>query len=146
MAERRQFRRPDLRRRLAAALFAAALAAGGGGPAAAAEPIILEVAAAEICRRLEGLAPVEAGRRFPAEAGRLYCVSRIGGIARPTRVQHTWYRGGEVRFRAAFPVRPPSWRVFSMIRIRPADAGPWRVEISDRDGNVLQTLFFEITS
>lgn len=33
-----------------------------------------------------------------------------------------------------------------MIRIRPAEAGAWRVEISGRGGNILQTLFFEIMS
>jgi hypothetical protein len=122
----------------------AVLAGFPAGRPMAAEPIILEVAAAEVCRAVAGLSPVEPARRFPADIGRVYCLSRIGNIARRTQVQHIWYAGTQERFRISMDVKPPSWRVYSTSRIRPADVGPWRIEIRDREGNVLKTVFFEI--
>jgi hypothetical protein len=136
-------RRP---RRLAAAGFMAALLALSVPEwTSAAEPIILEVSAAAVCRGVRALSPIEPGIRFPADVGSLYCFSRIGNITRSTRVRHIWYRGSEERFRISIPVKPPSWRIYSMIPIDDKDIGLWRVEISDEVGNVLKTIFFEIS-
>jgi hypothetical protein len=133
------------RRLTAAGCTAAALVLAAFGGAHAAEPIILEVAAADVCRGVQNFKAIEPGLHFTADTGRLYCLSRIGNIARSTQVRHKWYREGEERFRISLPVRPPSWHTYSMVHISGADIGRWRVEISDSRGNILKTLFFEIT-
>lgn len=132
--------------RLAAAgCAAAALICGPCGPAQAAEPIFLEVATLEVCRAVQGVTAVEPGSRFSVDVGAVYCLSRIGNVTRAAKVQHVWYAGAEERLRVVMAVKPPSWRIYSMKRIRPQDLGSWRVEITDLESNVLKTIFFEIT-
>jgi hypothetical protein len=106
----------------------------------------MEVAAAQVCTSIDRLQPGDSGTRFPVDVGRLFCFSRISGIRQPTRIQHVWYLDGKERFRKVLPVAPPSWRTFSSKRIRPSDVGPWRIEISDAEGNVMQTLSFAVTA
>jgi hypothetical protein len=123
------------------------LAAAGSSVCAAAsagEPIILEVASAEVCIFVERLKPLEPGRRFPASVGRLYCLSRISNIEKETQVFHVWFKGTAERLRIELPVKPPSWRTYSWKRILPGDAGEWRVDICDAAGNVLKTVAFEV--
>jgi len=109
------------------------------------EPIILEVASAEVCIFVERFKPVEPGRRFPVGVGKLYCLSRISNIQEATEVTHVWYRGTEQRLRIALRVTPPSWRTYSWKRIQPTDVGDWRVDICDASGNVLKTVAFKVT-
>jgi hypothetical protein len=109
------------------------------------EPIILEVASAEVCIFVERLRPVDPGRRFPAGVGKLYCFSRISNIEKETEVHHVWYRGTDKRVDIPLPVKPPSWRTYSWKRIQPADVGEWRIDICDAAGNVLKTITFIIT-
>jgi hypothetical protein len=112
--------------------------------ALAGEPIIMEVASAQVCLFVERLKPVEPGRRFSARAGRLYCLSRISNIETETEIHHIWYRGTEKRLDLTLAVKPPSWRTYSWKRIQPTDVGEWRVDISDAAGNVLKTVVFEV--
>jgi hypothetical protein len=130
------------------ALSALALVTAAGPAASVSalsdEPIILEVASAEVCISVERLKPIEPGRRFSASVGRLYCLSRIGNIEKETQVYHVWYKGAVERSRIALPVNPPSWRTYSWKRILPADVGGWRVDICDAAGNVLKTVPFEV--
>jgi hypothetical protein len=113
--------------------------------ARAADPLIMEVAAVDVCTAVEGYKPVAPGRRFAAEVGKLYCLTRIGSIPRPTRIVHIWYLDGQERMRATLPVKPPSWRTYSWKRISAGDVGNWRVEVTDAAGNVMQAVFFEVT-
>jgi hypothetical protein len=41
-------------------------------------------------------------------------------------------------------LKPPRWSTFSSIQLREADKGPWRVEITDDDENILRILRFSI--
>jgi hypothetical protein len=108
------------------------------------EPIILEVASAEICISVERFKPVEPGRRFPVGVGKLYCFSRISNIQEATEITHVWYKGTQQRLRITLAVKPPSWRTYSWKHIHPADVGEWRVDICDAAGNVLKTVAFEV--
>jgi hypothetical protein len=109
------------------------------------DPAILEVTSAEICLSVERLKPVAPGRHFPPGVGKLYCFSLVAGIKNQTEIHHVWYMGAERRRVVGLAVKPPSWRTYSWKRIRPADAGLWRVDICDAAGNVLKTVAFEIT-
>lgn len=129
----------------AVAVLAAVLLAAPLARARAVDPLIMEVAAVDMCTAVDRFEPVARGKRFSADVGKLYCLTRIGSIARATRVVHVWYFEGQERMRAALPVKPPSWRTYSWKRISESDVGRWRVEITDAAGNVMQAVFFEIT-
>ena len=129
----------------AAWVLAAVMLAAAAAGARAADPLIMEVASADICTAVDRFGPVSPGQRFSADVGRLYCLTRIGSIPRATRVQHVWYLDGRERMRAKLPVKPPSWRTYSWKRISSEDVGLWRVEVTDTEGNVMQAVFFEIT-
>jgi hypothetical protein len=105
---------------------------------------LLEVSRAAISPEIIDLRPVDAGVRFPATVGKLYCFSRISNIEAATRVQHVWYFNNTERARVDLAVNPPSWRTFSSKRILSGEIGRWRIDILDSDGNVLKTLGFDI--
>ena len=88
---------------------------------------------------------VSQGDSFSASVGKLYCYSKIANIDSHTNVVHAWYYGGEQRARVALNVNPPAWRTYSSKIIQDHEIGPWRVEILDQDGNLLETVRFQVT-
>ena len=72
--------------------FAVALALG---LAVAAFPALqeLRVEEAVVCRAVVDRTPQDAGETFPADAGQLYCFSRIVGGSEGTTVTHVWKMG-----------------------------------------------------
>jgi hypothetical protein len=42
-------------------------------------------------------------------------------------------------------INTPRWSTFTSVQLRDADKGPWRVEITDKSGNLMHTLRFSIT-
>ena len=106
---------------------------------------LLEVYKAAICPQIVERQPVEQGVKYPADVGKVYCFSHISNIESTTQIQHVWYYENIERARVALKVQPTSWRTYSSKRIMSSDTGRWRVDILDRDGNVLKTLGFDIT-
>jgi hypothetical protein len=58
---------------------------------------------------------------------------------------HKWYQRDNLVTEKQLTINPPRWSSFTSVQLRDADKGPWRVEISDEDGNLMQTLRFSIT-
>jgi hypothetical protein len=87
---------------------------------------------------------VSQGDSFSASVGKLYCFSKITNIENPTKVVHVWYYGSEQRARVALNVNPPAWRTYSSKIIQAQEIGAWRVEILDQDGNLLETVRFQV--
>ena len=88
--------------------------------------------------------PVDTLSAVPADVGRLFLWTRITGAEDSTSVLHVWHRGEEEVARVELPVRSPDWRTYSTKRILPSWTGPWRVEIRDAAGRVLQTVNFAV--
>ena len=88
---------------------------------------------------------VSEGDSFPASVGKLYCLSRIANIENHTEVVHAWYYGSTERARVNLNVSPPAWRTYSSKIIQDHEVGVWRVEILDTDGNLLETVRFQVT-
>jgi hypothetical protein len=42
-------------------------------------------------------------------------------------------------------LKTPRWSTFSRMRLRNGEKGPWRVEITDEEGNILGVLRFSVT-
>ena len=106
---------------------------------------LLEVSKSAICTGVVDHRPVDPGTQFPADIGRVYCFSRISNIESASSIYHVWYFGNAERARVELAVNPPTWRTYSSKRILPDEIGRWRVDILDREGNVLKTLGFDVT-
>ena len=101
--------------------------------------------AASICTGVADREPVDAGTSFSVATDRLYCFSKIVNITEATEIVHVWYFGETERARVSLGIKPPAWRTYSSKIIQTHEIGPWRVEILDASGNLLETLKFEVT-
>lgn len=82
---------------------------------------------------------------FDVSNGSAYCWSDFDPVAEDSIVYHQWYRNGELVSSLKLAVHPPRWAAYSSLRLRQADVGPWSLNITNRDGDVLKTLRFSIT-
>ncbi|RMG68308.1 MAG: DUF2914 domain-containing protein [Nitrospirae bacterium] len=104
----------------------------------------LEVKEAYIAKAVVELKPVEPSEQFSSDIGRVYCFSRITGAKTNTTVRHLWFYKDRFMAEVELPVKSPDWRTYSSKRILPSWKGPWRVDITDREGLLLKSLHFEI--
>ena len=122
-------------------------AAQAGQDAAAADRAGgVSVAGAVVTTSVEDHMPVDTLSTVPADVGRAFLWTRITGAADSTTVVHVWYRGEEEEARVDLPVHGSDWRTYSTKRILPSWTGPWRVEVRDVDGQVLETVSFTVGS
>jgi len=105
----------------------------------------LEVAAAAISKNVVALEAVDVGNRFPNSTPRLYCFTKVVGASQPTEVVHVWSYSDVERARIPLAVKAASWRTYSSKVIQAHEIGPWRVDVLDTSGNLLETINFEIT-
>ena len=105
----------------------------------------LSIEDAAICTGVADREPVNAGTSFAVSTDRLYCFSKVANITEATEIVHVWYFGETERARVSLGVKPPVWRTYSSKIIQTHEIGPWRVEILDASGNLLQTVKFEVT-
>ena len=105
----------------------------------------LEVVAAAISKNVVGREAMDVGNRFPNSTPRLYCFTKIVGASQPTEVVHVWSYSGVERARVSLAVKAASWRTYSSKAIQAHEIGPWRVDVLDTYGNLLETINFEIT-
>jgi hypothetical protein len=112
-------------------------------PSEASALIAVEYAA--VCRDVVDCEPVDVDTSFPANIGRLYCVTKIVGAVEPTHVSHVWYYRERERARVTLDVRSASWRTYSSKSIMPRETGEWRVDIVGPRNNLLLSLPFAVT-
>ena len=115
-------------------------------PAAGAqEASKVQVVAAAICKNVVDREAVDIGTQFPNSVPRLYCFTKAVSTQIPTEVVHVWSYGDVERARVSLTVNAASWRTYSSKAIQSHEIGPWRVEVLDASGNLLETINFEIT-
>ena len=105
----------------------------------------LEVVAAAISKNVVAREAMDVGNRFSNSTPRLYCFTKIVGASQPTEVVHVWSYSGVERARISLAVKAASWRTYSSKAIQAHEIGPWRVDVLDPSGNLLETISFEIT-
>ncbi len=91
----------------------------------------------------EGL-PVDQTIVFDVSKGSAYCWSNFDPVTKDGFIYHKWYRNGELIYDQKLVVHPPRWAAYSHLRLRKADVGPWRVDITDESGDILKTHRFSI--
>ena len=115
-------------------------------PAAGAqEASEVQVVAAAICKNVVDREAVDIGTQFSNSVSRLYCFTKAVSTQTPTEVVHVWSYGDVERARVSLAVKAASWRTYSSKAIQSHEIGPWRVDVLDTSGNLLETINFEIT-
>ncbi len=110
-------------------------------PSAAAAVELVELVATE---RIEDRRPVGTVEQL-AEGSQVFIYLVAQNREAPSRVRLAWFRND--RFVVADPVRVGTadrWRTWLRRRLRPGDAGAWRVEVQAADGQVLGAADFQV--
>ncbi len=100
---------------------------------------------AVVCEGIENFKPKAPAVVFSISLGEVYCYSSFDPVYETTYIYHKWYKRDKLIFTMRLTLSPPKWASFSRIQIRDADKGPWRVQIEDEKGQVLQTLRFSMS-
>ncbi len=109
---------------------------------AADKPILTS---AVMCEDVQNRQPLNEGVVFSIGAGKVFCYTVFDAVPENTFITHNWYNRDNLSTKIKLPLQPPRWTTFSAIQLRESDKGPWRVEITDSEGRVLQILRFSVT-
>jgi len=104
----------------------------------------IQVVAAAICKDVVEREAVDVGTQFSNSVSRLYCFTKAVSTEIPTEVVHVWSYGDVERARVSLAVKAATWRTYSSKAIQSHEIGPWRVDVLDTSGNLLETINFEI--
>ena len=129
---------------ISALLIPAAARAQQAGDAAP-PPGTPTLARAVMCEEVKNLAPWNEAAVFSIGTQQVVCYSAFDPVPEETVIYHAWYRQDRLTTRIKLHLKTPRWAAFSRIRLRKADKGPWRVEISDREDKLIDVLRFSIT-
>jgi hypothetical protein len=98
-----------------------------------------------MCEGMRDNDPHNQGLVFSAAMGRILCFSDFETVPKKTSIYHNWFFRDRLVTRLKLTLQPPRWSGHSSIQLREADRGPWRVEVTDQEGYVFETLRFSIT-
>ena len=105
----------------------------------------LTLVKAVMCESIKAYKPANVAVLFSIKLGRVSCFTEFDPVPKRTTILHKWYQRDNLVTEKQLTINPPRWSSFTSVQLRDADKGPWRVEISDEDGNLMQTLRFSIT-
>ncbi|MGC8492765.1 MAG: DUF2914 domain-containing protein [Syntrophobacteraceae bacterium] len=123
----------------------AAPAQGSAQPQPPGTAAKLHLKQAVMCQRVENLTPVDSGVVFSVSSGQVCCYTSFDSVPRHTVIYHRWYHRDELSTQTRLRLYPKKWSTYSVIQLRETDVGPWRVEVVDQNGRILDTLRFSIT-
>ena len=105
----------------------------------------LTLVQAAMCEGIEDNSPKNRAIVFPFSIGRVHCFTAFDPVPDETVIYHKWYFRDKLRARVKLSLKTPRWATFSRIRFRDEEKGPWRVEITDEEGNIFGILRFSVT-
>ena len=105
----------------------------------------LTLVQAVMCEGLRGIVPVNQAKVFSIRREKVHCFFDFAPVPEKTSIRVSWYLRDVRRLNRRYTLYPPKWSVEDSIQLRDEDKGPWRVEVRDADGNILETLRFSIT-
>ena len=105
----------------------------------------LILTSAVMCEDVQDRQPLNEGVVFSIGIGRVCCYTTFEAVPDKTYITHNWYNRDNLSTKIKLPIQPPRWTTYSAIQLRESDKGPWRVEITDSDGRMLQILRFSVT-
>ena len=105
----------------------------------------LTLVEAVMCEKIVNQTPVNPSAVFPVGVNNAYCYTTFQEIPEKTVIWHRWYRKDILVTKIRLVIEPPRWSTFSGITLRETDKGPWRVEITDKDGKLFSVKRFSIS-
>jgi len=109
------------------------------------QPQRLTLSFVTVCERIEGLKPINQAVAFSISVKQVCCFTAFNPVPEETQIYHRWYHRDYLVTQIRLSVHPPRWSTYSMIQLRESDKGPWRVDIVDKEGNILGVVRFSIT-
>ncbi|MFZ5570661.1 MAG: DUF2914 domain-containing protein [Thermodesulfobacteriota bacterium] len=106
------------------------------------KPYILK--SAFMCEKIENRQPVNPVAVFSASRKKMVCFSGFDEVRSKSYVFHNWFRRDVPVANIKLLLQPPQWSTFSSMPIRETEKGPWRVEITDENGEILRVLRFSL--
>jgi hypothetical protein len=100
---------------------------------------------AVICEGMKDRIPQNQAAVFSISAGKIFCFTNFDPVPEKTVIHHNWFRTDILNTKIKLVLNPPKWSTFSSIQLRESDKGPWRVEVTDSEGTVLNMARFSIT-
>lgn len=98
-----------------------------------------------MCEEIKDYTPQNRAIVFSIGIGRVSCFTSFDPVPEKTFIYHNWFHRDKLSTKIKLFLQPPRWSTFSGIQLREADKGPWRLEITDQEGNTLHVLRFSIT-
>ena len=114
------------------------------GQLAAPQPAGLVLGESTVCENIQNGIPEQAAVAFSVSLKRVYCYTGFKTVPEKSFAYHNWYLKDNLKASVKLTVRPPRWSTYSSIQLRDSDKGPWRIEITDEEGNILRTLRFSV--
>lgn len=100
---------------------------------------------AVMCEALQKFTPVNEAVIFSIELGRIHCFTEFDPVPKRSIIYHKWYHKGALVSAKQLTLNPPRWSSFTSMQLRDADKGPWQIDITDANDNLIRTLRFSIT-
>jgi len=100
----------------------------------------------QVCKKVKNNQPIYPGKRFPNDIGRVYCHSLLNNnTGKHNDIYHIWYMNGELKAKVRIRVRDgKEIPAVSHRAVASSDKGIWKIEITDSDKKILDTLIFEV--
>ena len=100
---------------------------------------------AVMCEDMLELVPRNPTTIFSIERRKAICFTSFDPVIEKTIIFHQWFHRDQNSAKMKLTLNPPRWSAYSSIQLRAEDIGPWRVEITDTQGHILDILRFSIT-
>ncbi len=104
----------------------------------------IEVENMAVCTSVENRQPVGTDSVFKADAGKLYCFTKLKSETDSLEISHVWFYQDKQMAKINLPVKAKTWRTWSAKTIMPAWKGNWRVEVQDSKGNIISSKSFRL--
>ena len=89
--------------------------------------------------------PQNATTIFSIERRKVICYTSFDPVPKKTVIYHHWFHRDRPSAKMKLTLKPPRWSSYSSFQLRAEDLGPWRVEVTDSQGQILYILRFSIT-
>ena len=100
----------------------------------------------KMCQKVKNNQPINPGSQFPLDIGKVFCHSLLNNNSgKHSDIYHIWYLNGDLKAKVRIRVR--SGQEIPAISHREfgnSDKGRWRIEITDGDKKILDTIIFEL--
>ena len=107
----------------------------------------IEVLESKVCKKVKNNQPLYPGKRFPIDIGKVYCHSLLNNNSgKHNDIYHIWYMNGNLKAKVRIRVREgQEIPAVSHREVgKSTDKGTWKIEITDSDKKILDTVIFEV--